>query len=146
MEEKRYDALEQALADLAAGQDANQLIAANSEVADEIETAQWARSLSKTTVPAEATHRSRTRMLARAQELRNEVSARSWSFPRLPRLAYALVLVLFLLLSWNGLVIVSAQALPGDQLYPAKLTLERLRLGLALNPQTHQEVESEYQL
>ena len=145
MEEKRYDALEQALTELTSGQEADGLIEANPELAAEIEAAQLARSLSEATIPQDAAHRSRTRMLARAMELRPEVQPPRGIFQRLPRLVYALVLALILFVSWNGFVIASAQSLPGDQLYPAKLTLERIRLGLALDPQIHQAVEEDYQ-
>jgi len=145
MNEKQFDALERALVELAAGKDAATLITANPEIAAEIETAQWAGTLATAEVPGGAAHRSRTRVLARAMQLRSVGQPRGWVFRRIPRLAYALILVLIFLLSWNGLVFASAKALPGDQLYPAKLTLEKLRLGLTLNPQTHQEAEEEYQ-
>jgi hypothetical protein len=144
-EEKRYDALDQALAELAAGQDAATLTEAIPDLTAELETAQWARSLADIQIPTDAANRSRSQVLARAMQLRSEVQPRGWIFPRIPRLASALILALIILLSWNGLIIASARALPGDQLYPAKLTLEKLRLGLSLNPQVHQEVEEEYQ-
>jgi hypothetical protein len=88
MEEKRYDALEQALTELTSGQEADGLIEANPELAAEIEAAQLARSLSEATIPQDAAHRSRTRMLARAMELRPEVQPPRGIFQRLPRLVW----------------------------------------------------------
>jgi hypothetical protein len=146
MNENQFDALEQALSNLAAGQDPTKLITVNPDLAAELEAAQWAGTLTESQIPAGAAHRSRTRVLARAMQLRPAMQPRGWRFQRIPRLAFALVLALIFLLSWNSLIFASAQALPGDQLYPAKLTLEKLRLGLARNPQTHQKIEAEYQV
>jgi hypothetical protein len=104
-----------------------------------------AQSLSASMVPSDVLQRSRTKLLMHTMELRREAPPRVGFFQRIPRIVYVLVLALFFLLSWNGLIIASAQALPGDHLYPAKITLEKLHLGLALSPQTHQKVEDEYQ-
>ena len=147
MDEKRYDALEHALSELAAGKGFPDVIATTHDLEGEIKAAQLIITFSEIEIPPATIHRSRTQVLARAMQLRQESQSR-WGFfhlRRMSRLMVALALAIVFLLSWNGLVYASARALPGDQLYPAKLTLERLRLGLALNPQTHQEVEQEYQ-
>jgi hypothetical protein len=115
------------------------------EIEEEIETAKLARSLSTTMVPSDILQRSRTSLLMHTMELRREAPHPVGFFQRIPRIVYVLVLALFFLLSWNGLIIASAQALPGDHLYPAKITLEKLHLELALSPQTHQKVEEDYQ-
>jgi hypothetical protein len=145
MDEKKYDALEKALIDLSSGKDLSSVIAANPDLLDEIEAIKLAQSASLIPIPSAIIQRSRTQVLSRAMQLRKERQTRVGFFQRIPRLFYVLVLAFIFLISWNGLIIASAQALPGDQLYPAKITLEKLSLGLALNLQTHQKVEEEYQ-
>ncbi|MFN2237289.1 MAG: DUF5666 domain-containing protein [Anaerolineales bacterium] len=145
MDQKKFEDFEKALTDLSSGQDFRKIVETYPELGEEIETAKLARSFSTTMVPSDILQRSRTKLLLHTKELRQEVPTRNGFFQRVPRIAYVLVLVIFFLLSWNGLIIASAQALPGDHLYPAKITLEKLHIGLALNPQTHQKAEEEYQ-
>lgn len=81
-------------------------------------------------VPEEIAARSRARLLAQAEGLRD--SPVGQSFPAwLPRLAAAALIVLAILVSGTGLYIASAQALPGDTLYPVKRAAEGLRISLA---------------
>jgi hypothetical protein len=147
MDHKDFDDFEKALTDLSSGQDLHSVVASYPNLEDEIKTVQFAKSLSLSAnmVPPDVLQRSRTKLLMHTMELRREAPPRVGFFQRIPRFVYVMVLALFFLLSWNGLIIASAQALPGDHLYPAKITLERLHLGLALSPQTHQKVEQEYQ-
>jgi hypothetical protein len=145
MDQKKIDDFEKALTDLSSGQDIHNLVESYPDLKEEIEMAKLAQSLSTTVVPSDILQRSRTSLLIQTMELRRERPHPVGFFQRIPRIVYVLVLALFLLLSWNGLIIASAKALPGDHLYPAKITLEKLHLELALSPQTHQEVEEEYQ-
>ena len=145
MDQKKIDDFEKILTDLSSGQDFHKLAESYPDLKEEIETAKLARSLTTTKVPLDILQRSRTSLLIQTMELRREATHPVGFFKRIPRIVYVLVLALFLLLSWNGLIIASAKALPGDHLYPAKITLEKLHLELALSPQTHQEVEEAYQ-
>jgi hypothetical protein len=61
------------------------------------------------------------------------------------RFAIALLLVVGLMIGGGITASVSASALPGDTLYPLKLSLEDLNLLLANTPQTRQSLELQYQ-
>jgi hypothetical protein len=145
MDRNEFDDFENALTDLSSGQDIYSVISSYPNLEEEIETVIFAQSLSANMVPSDVLQRSRTKLLMHTMELRREAPPRVGFFQRIPRIVYVILLALFFLLSWNGLITVSAKALPGDHLYPAKITLEKLHLGLALSPQTHQKVEQEYQ-
>ena len=61
------------------------------------------------------------------------------------RFALALLLVVGLMVGGGITATASARALPGDTLYPLKLSLEDLNLFLANNPQARQQLELQYQ-
>ncbi len=61
------------------------------------------------------------------------------------RFAMAILLVIGLLFGGGITTTASASALPGDTLYPLKLSLEDLRLLFANDPQVHQQLEHQYQ-
>jgi hypothetical protein len=61
------------------------------------------------------------------------------------RFALVLLLVIGLLVGGGVTATVSASALPGDALYPLKLSLEDINLFLANNPQARQQLELQYQ-
>ena len=74
--------------------------------------------------------KSRTRMLARAQELR--LQKRGWIVARFPRVAAAILTVaLLFLFGSGGILAASAAAIPGDALYALKLQIETLSIDLA---------------
>jgi hypothetical protein len=145
MDEKRYDALEQALTQLESGSELEDIQSAYPDLTAELETAVMAKSISQEEIPPGAASRSRTRILARADQLRRDIQPRRLLFNRVPRFTISFIIIAVLLLSSGGLVVASAQAIPGDQLYGVKRTLETVRLGLAVNPQSHQHIEELYQ-
>jgi hypothetical protein len=145
MDDKMYDALENALFQLESGTGLEEVANKTMDLKSELEIAQKSKLLSPNEIPPAVTRRSRIRVLSRAMHLRETSEPRRGISRQMLRMFYALTLAVILLLSWSGFVVTSAHALPGDQLYQAKLTLEKLRLGLSLNPQTHQMVEEEYQ-
>lgn len=98
-----------------------------------LESALSARSISLPTIPGNAVTRGRVRVLNRAAQLRQGLRPRA-HYPRAWRLAaIPLVVLAFLFLTGNGLIAASANALPGDALYPFKRTVEDIRLRLAPN-------------
>jgi hypothetical protein len=144
-----HDILELALVRLEAGEELDAILAAYPEhvarLQPLLQTAQMARKDSIPEISPQVINHSRTQVLARAMQLRqtDQPGRIAWGGTR--RLAIALVIALAFLLSWGGLMAASAQALPGDQLYSAKLTLEKVRLGLTFSHESHQQVEAHYQ-
>ncbi|GAB4521381.1 MAG: hypothetical protein Fur0018_01810 [Anaerolineales bacterium] len=97
-----------------------------------------------TPVPADAFQRSRTRLLGQAARLRDGQARRKRFFGGLNRLAWTtLLLVAAIVMSGYGFYNVAAQALPGEQLYPVKRTLESMRLQLA-SPEMRSVLEETY--
>lgn len=146
---KLYDQLATALEQLEAGETLESVLAAHPEHAAQLkpilQAAQSAWADPVLEIPPQVLSRSRTRVLARASQLRQDSPLKGSTWGGFRRLAVALVIALAFLLSWGGLMVTSASALPGDQLYPAKLTLEKVRLGLTLSPTSHKQVEELYQ-
>ena len=148
MKTPHYDAVEVCMAALETGVDIESCLALYADMAEELrpvlEAAVEARGLVEQDVPADAMNRSRTRMLARAEQLRSEKEGRQMWW-RLPRLAFtALAVVVALILGGSGLFAASAQALPGDALYPLKRTGEEIRKGLAAGAEAKRILEETY--
>lgn len=93
----------------------------------------------------EAVQRSRTLLLGRAAVLRQQQLRRVGWYGYLPRLAFALLLVMVAVLSGGGLVAVSAQSLPGDQMYPIKRAVEQVRLQIVPGLEQKTAIEDMYQ-
>lgn len=109
-----------------------------------LETAIAARSMSVSKVPSEVINRSRTRLLGHAAQLRVEKPARE-SFMRFPLVVIsALLLALVLILGSRELIVVSAESLPGDSLYPIKRVVQDIRVRLAPNRELKHEIETQY--
>jgi hypothetical protein len=90
-------------------------------------------------------HRSRTKLLARAVELRTARTHRGFS-KWVPRYAVGFAAMLAaLILSGYGLFSVSAQSLPGDFLYPIKRSAETLRLEITSNEQRRERLEEQFE-
>ena len=109
-----------------------------------LETAVLASSLnSAPTIPASARAKSKNAFL---EALASAPRAVPWYSPAvLLRSAWSTAVFLFILtagLVWTGLV--SAESLPGDSLYPLKITAERTRLLIASNPSQRLQLENEY--
>jgi hypothetical protein len=151
MEPEIIDTLEEVLSGISAGGDMADIISESFQVESGLGpllgSMDAAHSLSSVDVPVKTINRSRTRVLARAAQLRQERKSVNSVFRRIPRLAYALALAVVLaLMSYGGLSIVSAKALPGDQLYPLKRATENIRLGLSVTLEDHHAVEDRYKL
>lgn len=149
MSERLYDAFEVCLSALNTGVDLETCLLLYPNLANELrpmlQTALRARLAAQADVPAAAMNRSRAKMLAHAGELRGK--KKGISLPRaFPRFALAsLVVLLVFFLSVNGLATVSAQALPGDGLYPVKLAAENISLRLAPSGEARQQLADSYQ-
>ena len=149
MDKHLFDALEEGLAALETGSDLESVLAGYPDQQDELlallDAAQAARELAQPEIPAAAQHRSRTRVLNRAAELRSAAKPHWRPWQRLPKLAVAALLVLVILLSGSGLIVASARTLPGDAIYPIKRVVESIQLGLTFDPATHDQIESQFQ-
>jgi len=148
MTDVRYNTLEEALNALESGLEFDDLLNECPELEPELravlETAWSARQDPVQEIPSEILNRSRTRILSAAIQLQQIQPLGRGAFQRIHRFAIALIIAFVFLLSWGGLVIASAQALPGDQLYTTKRNLEKIRLGLAFSLQNHIEIEEFY--
>lgn len=147
MNRRLQDALQECLEALEEGRDPEQVLASYPEIEPELrslfEVAQQAAGLVGDEPTQEAHHRSRTRILGRAHEL-SESSTQHGRRRWLPRVAVAAALALAILFSGTGLYLTSAQALPGDALYPVKRAAEGLRLNLISNPRQKLNLSLDY--
>lgn len=149
MNDRLYDAFEVCRAALVTGVPIEAALGLYPELAAELRPAleawQAASILADSSiVPTIRTNRSRTRLLGRAAQLRTDTSRPGAVLGGLPRLAFAsLAVMLVLLFGWGGLATASAQALPGDPLYRIKRASEDLRLRLAAS-QWHSDLETEF--
>jgi hypothetical protein len=95
-------------------------------------------------VPRNTRTRGRSRVLAAAVRLRSSKIS-PWRMGFAQQVSFAtLVVVIFVLLSGNGLLTASARSLPGDVLYPLKLTIENAQLQLTTSPDKHQQLQEEF--
>jgi hypothetical protein len=149
MNEILYNALEDALTELESGVELEDLLEANPELESDLglllETAQKTRREASREIAPEVYNRSRTRVLSRGIQLQQKTRTGLGFLRRTHRLAIALITAAVILLSGGGIAAGSAQALPGDQLYPVKRAAENLRLSLAVTLKDHQTVEDRYQ-
>lgn len=151
MNAERYEAFEACLTAIEKGAELDECLQRYPEMAEDLqpllETALFARSMADDHIPNAALHRSRSRLIDRAALLRGQVEPRRppLNFGRLPRIAFAaLVLSLIFFMSWRGAV-ESAQALPGDPLYPLKLRAEEVRLGIVPGARAKRAIEVTYE-
>jgi hypothetical protein len=139
MSDALYDALEACLDALQRGAEVESCLARYPELADQLRpllaAAVDARALAGGGVPAEAAKRGKARLLNAAAEMRERGAPRATrGFRRSFVLTLSTVtaaIVLVILLSSAGLVYASSSSLPGDALYPVKLSWEGLQLQLA---------------
>jgi phenylpyruvate tautomerase PptA (4-oxalocrotonate tautomerase family) len=131
-----------------------------SELRPLLEIAQDAGNMTTKQVPVDAMYRSRTKLLARAMQLRtsNEQSKQhsflSWlilpirSIKRMSisagRLVFAAMIAILLVLTSGGLLVTSAKSLPGDTLYPVKRAVEDIGYHLAPRGEIQQTFEHNY--
>lgn len=136
-------ALAQSLEWMDAGASRDECLAGFPEFADAIapllDAAQFARAslMAGEQLPAPNLARSRARFLDAARPARVGIFA--------PRLALATVLaILLLIVSGIGLSTASADALPGDTLYPIKLGFEQTQLALTFNADARTQLEEDH--
>lgn len=134
MNVQESDLLELCLTKLASGEDLRKVLSAHPRAREEVEPLLYLalRTSQKMADDPDfdVINRSQMKMLRRAAELRAAGTKRG-VFTQLPsfRIGMATALLL-LIISGYGLFSVSAQALPGDFLYPIKLSAEQLQLEI----------------
>ena len=102
------------------------------------------RSAAAVTVPRRAASRSRAQFLAESARLGPRRPILSWTLQVVRYAALAVLLVAIVLAGFLGSGIVSAEALPGDTLYPVKLAVEKIRLQLAGDSPARLVLEEQY--
>ena len=148
MDEKLYEALEVCLAAMRTGVDLEGCLTLYPDIAAELrsvlEGARSARKLALLDVPAAPLKRSRARFRMRESQLDDRWRPFfCWGIG--PRLAFmALLIILFISLSWNSLLVASAKSLPGDILYPLKRAAEKVTLSLPPIIESRHEIENVY--
>ncbi len=151
MDERLYDAVEVCLAALRTGVDLDACLSLYPDLASELrpilEASLVARQLGHFQgPPASVENRSRARFLNAAAAL-DIKSKPKLSWVGLRRVALvALVVLIAFAISWNGLLVASAQSLPGDVLYPVKRVSERVNLRLIPNQEEKHQYESDFNL
>lgn len=123
------------------------------QLAPLLESATWTiQALSYVEAPSEAALAAgRERFLTAAAALPTVAVAHSTQAPRrstwlrlaLRPLATLALVLLALVFIGSGAVIASAQSLPGDPLYPVKVTTDEVRLFLAPDPETRAEMQAQ---
>lgn len=147
-----YEILEKCLVEIEQGADVDTVLFRYPEHADELrpilEAAIKARTLAAPEPSADVVRRNRAKVMQRAAEMREAkgkpAASRVW-FTSLRRLAVTLAMVVILFVSGTGLVGASANTLPGDNLYPVKLTWEEVRLFFTFDPQQREALEFEHE-
>ena len=151
MNERLFDAVEICLAALRTGVDMDACLALYPDLSNELrpilEASRAARQLGNIqTPPASIENRSRARFLTIAAALGSKPKPRfRWTSLRRMALVTLIILVAFAV-SWNGLLVASAQSLPGDVLYPVKRVSERVNLRLMPNLEEKHQYESDFNL
>jgi hypothetical protein len=147
-EARLYEAFDDCLMRLLAGEALDDCLELYPELADELrpmlEVAQRVQQLSR--VPKVAELHSRKRLLTAAAQLRATRAPKGnrWIMTLRRALPALAALLIFILISSTGLYYASANTLPGDGLYPLKRTVEGVRLQWAANPSQRFMLEQEF--
>lgn len=148
MSTQNHDLFEKCLAELQAGKPLHEVLDAQPQARGELESLlQLALQMSSDPgqdPKQEAINLSRSRMLAKAAELR-DTSSKPGFLGWIPRYAVGVAAVLFILVSSYGLFSASAESLPGDLLYPIKRSAESLRLDLTTREGKRQLLEASFE-
>ncbi|CAG1008064.1 hypothetical protein ANAEL_03619 [Anaerolineales bacterium] len=145
-----FDVLETCLQELENGADMESVLARYPNHAGELrpilKASVVARSMSAPAPSTDAVRRGRAMVLQHAAQMREAKSApRSKRvIPLFQRLAIALTLAALFLTSGTGLVSASSSALPGENLYPVKLTWENIRLFFTFNEEARESLEHSF--
>jgi hypothetical protein len=138
--------LEICLQELENGVDLEAVLARYPDLVSELRPILKASVIAKSmAVPApspDAVRRGRAKLLQHASEMREaKVSPRKRMIPFFQRLAISFAMTALLLSSGTGLVSASSSALPGENLYPVKLTWENVRLFFTFNEEYRETLE-----
>lgn len=148
MNAQTNDLLENCLAELQAGKSLQEVLDRHPQARDELEpllNLALRTSAERVQDPSvKAINRSRTRMLAKAAQVRGSTQ-RSGFFGWFPRYAVGVAAALLILVSSYGLLSASAGSLPGDFLYPVKRSAENLRLGLTRDDSEREILEESFE-
>jgi hypothetical protein len=147
-----YDVLEVCLQELENGANLETLLARYPDLARELRPILKAAVMAHTRSEAvsdptpEAVRRGRAKLLQRASEMREaKLAPRKRMIPFFQRLAISFTLAALFLSSGTGLVSASSSALPGENLYPVKLTWENLRLFFTFNEEYRETLEHAFE-
>jgi hypothetical protein len=142
MSDQLFMALDNCLKMMDQGSDLESCLARYPELAAELRplllTAMDAASIAKNDIPIEVIRRGKANFLNAAAEIREQKASKkglvSPPFKRIFRFSFAALVVLVLMagIGGTGLVSAASGSLPGDQLYPVKLTWENIQLKLAI--------------
>ncbi|MCX6058043.1 MAG: DUF5667 domain-containing protein [Chloroflexi bacterium] len=148
---KLYDVLEICLQELEHGVSLENILARYPKLADELRPILKAsitsrmRSVAISSPSPEAIRRGRAKLLQRASEMREaKATPRRRVISMFQRLALSLGLTATFLLSGTGLVGASANALPGENLYPVKRTWEDVRLLFIFDDSARNALKSQF--
>ena len=154
MNDKLILALEECLTMLDQGSDLESCLLHYPALADELRpillAAMDAKSIAEDQIPVDAVRRSRSKFLDAAAEIREQKMSRKmgfgFSWQRVFHLGMAFLLAVILVAGVGGTSLVNASSgsLPGDRLYPVKLTWEDIRLKLALSPEDRVSLEKSF--
>jgi hypothetical protein len=150
MNDKMYDVLEICLQEIENGADINSVLAQYPDLADELRPilkASVAAKMMSAAEPApDVMRRGRAKLLQHASEMREAKSApRKRVIPFVQRLAIAFTMTVLFLTTGTGLVSASSSALPGENLYPVKLTWENVRLFFTFDHKSRQLLEHTFE-
>ena len=146
-----YDVLEICLQELENGADLETVLMRYPDLANELrpilKASIMARTMSAPAPSPDAVRRGRAKLLQHAAQLREaKVAPRSKRMiPFFQRLAISFALTALLLSSGTGLVSASSSALPGENLYPVKLTWENVRLFFSFSHEAHEALEHAFE-
>jgi hypothetical protein len=145
-----YDVLEICLQELENGADPETVLTRYPDLASELRPILKASIMAKTmAVPApspDVVRRGRAKLLQHASGMREaKATPRKRMIPIFQRLAISFTLTALFLASGTGLVGASSSALPGENLYPVKLTWENLRLLFTFNEEYRETLEQTFE-
>jgi hypothetical protein len=145
MKKSLFDALETCLQAMEKGETLDAVLSRYPDLAGELrpllELAQRARTPGGSELPVGAISRGRVRVLSAAADLRAARSPRFFPGRSWRTALITLVIVLALVLGGNGLLVASAQSLPGDPLYVFKRSIEQTQLFLLFDSAQRQALQ-----
>jgi hypothetical protein len=145
-----FDVLEICLQELEGGADLETVLARYPDLAGELrpilEASLMARTMAVPAPSTEAVRRGRAKVLQHAAQMREaKLAPRRRMIPIFQRLAISFAMTALFLSSGTGLVSASSTALPGENLYPVKLTWENVRLVFAFDVKHRETLERTFE-